>query len=89
MMCKAALMNDAGSFQALLAEEKPYKVKKLGRGVYPFVEAAWQANILEIAVEVAHQKFTKSKSSEDGGLLKDRCVKINVLTPRKMCSRGH
>ena len=54
MMCKAALMNDSDSFEAMLAERYPQQAKKLGRCVYPFIEERWQSNILEIAVEVVY-----------------------------------
>ena len=60
MLCKAALMGDAASYARIAAASTPAEAKMLGRGVRPFDQARWEANVCAIAEEVIWQKFTKS-----------------------------
>lgn len=57
MLCKASVMGDYESFDSILHEKQPDKVKSLGRKVTPFVNKRWDAVVLEVAREVVTQKF--------------------------------
>ena len=53
MLCKAAVMRDYESYDAIAAAETPAEAKRLGRAVANFVQSAWDAVVCEVAVTVA------------------------------------
>ena len=59
MMCKAAAMRDSVTYQAILEAETPSAAKKLGRLVSPWNEDVWRSVVLDVACEVARQKFSQ------------------------------
>ena len=59
MLCKAAVMNDLRSFDAITRAVTPAEVKKLGRGVGNWNQAAWDKIVCEVARESVLQKFSK------------------------------
>uniref|UniRef100_A0A7S4GQD9 NADAR domain-containing protein n=1 Tax=Oxyrrhis marina TaxID=2969 RepID=A0A7S4GQD9_OXYMA len=59
MLCKAALMQDRATFDALLCCETPADAKQLGRCVEKFDSDLWDAAVCSVAAAVVEQKFRK------------------------------
>ena len=59
MLCKAAVMGDPASFDAIAAADTPARVKVLGRGVEPWNQAKWSEVVCTVAAEAALQKFAQ------------------------------
>lgn len=71
MLCKAALFDDRGAFDAMVKAANPRYVKSLGRQVEGFTEQGWAAVVLTVAYEAVHQKFTKVR-----GIIRGRALTI-------------
>lgn len=56
MLCKATLMGDYFTFDAISRASSPKEAKELGRLVAPWKQSRWDAAILEVAREVVLQK---------------------------------
>ena len=52
-------MNDQETFQLILKANNAKKVKGLGRKVKPWDQDKWEQYVVEIAVDVVTQKFSK------------------------------
>ena len=61
MFEKAALFGDRSSMLAILKATTPAEVKKLGRKVVPFEEAAWKIHRYPILYRAVLSKFQDSK----------------------------
>lgn len=64
MLCKAALMGDRKSYDAIAAldrKSRPDQAKRMGRGVKGFNDSLWQEHVCLVAFEVVHQKFSQAK----------------------------
>jgi len=64
MLCKAALLGDRKSYDAIAAldrNSRPDQAKRMGRNVQGWDQALWEQNVCLVAFEVVHQKFSKSK----------------------------
>ena len=59
MVCKAVLMDDFETFAKIDQSTKPGKTKQLGRQVSPWDNQRWDENVIQIAIEVCYQKFSK------------------------------
>lgn len=57
MLCKAAAMGDAETYQAIVASESPREVKALGRKVKNFDDHKWQRIVCSVAAVVQLSKF--------------------------------
>ena len=58
MACKAAAMGDWASFQKISrSSTDPKACKALGRKVKPFRQERWAGVVVEVAIEIATQKF--------------------------------
>lgn len=66
MLCKAAVMGDGETYNAIRSAKTPRDAKKLGRLVSPFCEETWQSVILEVAFESVYQKFIGLRTAADG-----------------------
>ena len=59
MLCKAAVMDDLESFDAILRASTAIGAKKLGRGVSNWNQAVWDSVVCEVARASVFQKFSK------------------------------
>lgn len=57
MLCKAALMKDAATFDEILRAKTPAECKKLGRRLAPFDQKLWDQHVQLVADAVVLQKF--------------------------------
>ena len=64
MLLKAAWFNDFSSFMKIRASNGPSHAKALGKDVANFTNEEWFKILPSVAVEVAWQKYTKTR---DGG----------------------
>lgn len=62
MLCKAAVMGDAGAYNQIAAAADPRKAKALGRRVQGWEEGLWDTVVCSVAFEVCYQKFSKTPS---------------------------
>ena len=63
MLCKAAMMGDFGTFDAICAAAFPADAKALGRCVAPFDEARWQA----VFAKSSDLNLTRFAAKRDSG----------------------
>ena len=59
MLCKASLMGDLTTFDAIVVARTPAEVQTLGRTVAPFDEELWHRSVCGIAYEVTLAKFSQ------------------------------
>ena len=57
MATKASMMGDRSTFDKIVAEEDPQKLKTLGRKVTPFDQELWEVLLKRTAFEIVRQKF--------------------------------
>jgi len=62
MAHKAALFGDTDTFQAIMNETDPAKIKKLGRLVKHFDEDIWKQNRYNIVFQGNYLKFTQNSN---------------------------
>jgi len=62
MAGKARLFGDAEALQRILAEPNPARVKRLGRGVRGFDDAAWVAHRFELVSFASQEKFRQDEA---------------------------
>lgn len=62
MLVKAAMMGDRDSFKKIAKATTPAAAKKLGRLVRGFDDELWSRVVCTVALEVVHQKFSKTSS---------------------------
>lgn len=65
MLTKAALMDDAETFQKIAESTDPKTAKALGRCVEPWKQELWDEHLEDIAFEVVRQKFAASAALRD------------------------
>ena len=65
MLCKAALMRDAITFQRILAAESPRAIKALGRQVTPFDEERWLRWVCAISLAVVRGRIQRDRVLRD------------------------
>merc|ERR1712232_494530 len=58
MLCKAAVMSDRESYDAMVATDDPAELQTLGRNVKPYDRELWRAVVCSVAFEAVHQKFS-------------------------------
>jgi len=59
MLCKAALMGDRASWDAICAATDPAATKRLGRQVRPWNDSLWKDELCSVAFQVVYQKFSQ------------------------------
>merc|ERR1740130_2049821 len=59
MLCKAAVMGDRESYDAISATEDGAELQRLGREVQPYDRELWRAVICAVASSAIGQKFAK------------------------------
>ena len=59
MVCKAAIMGDAKSFEKIVNSTDPMETKKLGRAVFPWDSDKWNSVVVPVANDIMFQKFSK------------------------------
>lgn len=57
MLCKAAVMQDYASFDAIARSKNPKQAKALGRLVGPWKQPRWDRLVCDVALEAVRQKF--------------------------------
>ena len=62
MATKASMMADRPTFDQIVAETDPVKLKALGRTVTPFEAELWEGHLEETAFEIVRQKFEADAS---------------------------
>ena len=62
MLYKAAVMGDRDSYKKIAEATTPAAAKKLGRSVRGFDDNLWNRVVCTVALDVVHQKFSKTSS---------------------------
>ena len=59
MLSKAACMGDIQAFELIKAAKDPEVCKQRGRQIKPWDEELWNKSVVQIAISMVYQKFTK------------------------------
>ncbi|KAL3894786.1 MAG: hypothetical protein SGPRY_013712 [Prymnesium sp.] len=58
MLCKAAVMGDFKSYDAIARAQTPSQARALGRGVGPWKQRRWDGVVCEVALQIIIRKFS-------------------------------
>ena len=58
MLCKASVMGDYETYDAIMRAPDPRTTKALGRSVHPWRQQLWESVVCEVGRECVTQKFT-------------------------------
>lgn len=58
MLCKAAVMGDFKSYDAIARAQTPSEARALGRGVGPWNQRRWDGVVCEVALQIMVRKFS-------------------------------